>query len=463
MNVSWRQFGWALIGYALLEALSIAAYQIPGLRWPLIIGLAVGGLLIFWRRPAWAGYVAFAELVVGGKGYLLFGEVGSTKVPIRMVIYGILLIVAAKTWWQNKSAINWVWVKTWWPPVALAGWVLISTIIGLTKGYTLNAIYTDVNAFLFLAVIPAWWILWRQAKWRTPLTSLLLAGVTLVAIKSWLVLVLFGQNVEWVPEIYRWIRNTGIGEITPIKGQVYRVFFQSQIYGLLAAWVCVDIWRRAPRFSWRLMIPTTAAVMAVIISLSRSFWVGAAVSMAVFVIISLKRWTEWPRLWPMVAAIGLAYFIFSWGVNWPNPFFPPGRTNALASRISDENSGDAATARKNQIQPLLTAIKASPIIGQGFGKTVTYYSTDPRIKGWRTTSAFELGYLDWWLKMGLVGLMILAAWVWFIGRATVLADRYWIWTSLAALLVIHAFTPYINHPLGLGWLALLSIYTHERA
>jgi len=63
---------------------------------------------------------------------------------------------------------------------------------------------------------------------------------------------------------------------------------------------------------------------------------------------------------------------------------------------------------QNQLRPLLDAIAQHPWLGSGFGRTVTYRSTDPRVladhpAGAYTTTAFEWGYLDIALKIGLLG------------------------------------------------------------
>ena len=59
-------------------------------------------------------------------------------------------------------------------------------------------------------------------------------------------------------------------------------------------------------------------------------------------------------------------------------------------------------------------------MGRGFGATVTYQTRDPRIladngSGEYTTYAFEWGWLDIWLKLGIFGL---AAYFLLIGTPT---------------------------------------------
>jgi O-antigen ligase len=112
-------------------------------------------------------------------------------------------------------------------------------------------------------------------------------------------------------------------------------------------------------------------------------------------------------------------------------------------------------------------ILRSPIIGHGFGKEITYISKDPRVleknsSGEYTSSAFEWGWLSVWLKMGLLGLL---AYLWLFYR--VISDAFktkynqpYIWAlglSLLSLIAVNFFTPYLNHPLGIMYLLLISL------
>ena len=102
---------------------------------------------------------------------------------------------------------------------------------------------------------------------------------------------------------------------------------------------------------------------------------------------------------------------------------------------------------------------------------MTYISSDLRIRqqssdGTYTTSAFEWGYLDLWLKLGLLGVVIYG---YLLMKVFRLAwdrlrdyDVYRVETlgasaGLVVLLATHVFTPYLNHPLGIGWIVLVSV------
>ena len=124
-------------------------------------------------------------------------------------------------------------------------------------------------------------------------------------------------------------------------------------------------------------------------------------------------------------------------------------------------------SRWTLLPALWQGIERHPVLGSGFGATVTYTSHDPRVVaatgGSYTTYAFEWGWLDHWFKFGIFGIPLM---LWIVGR---LMFRSWrssepLWirgtlvASLFALAITHVFTPYLNHPLGIVWLVSLEAW-----
>ena len=114
---------------------------------------------------------------------------------------------------------------------------------------------------------------------------------------------------------------------------------------------------------------------------------------------------------------------------------------------------------------MIIKIKEHPILGSGFGAQVSYRSSDPRVlaqnpDGLYTTYAFEWGWLEHWIKFGIIGFGLMIVIVWRLGERILKTPapdwmRYGLFASLIALAVTHIFTPYLNHPLGLGYLMML--------
>jgi O-antigen ligase len=157
-----------------------------------------------------------------------------------------------------------------------------------------------------------------------------------------------------------------------------------------------------------------------------------------------------------VVSIGLIYVIVSL------PSWSQGKAfGALIERRITEFREPAASSRMNQLGPLFKKITKHPILGSGFGTAVRYQSEDPRIleeypDGWISTYAFEWGWLDIWLKIGLVGLGIYLLLLSKIWRAGWRRGEIGLLMGMVAIAVTSITSPYLNHPLGIGYIILIS-------
>jgi O-antigen ligase len=196
---------------------------------------------------------------------------------------------------------------------------------------------------------------------------------------------------------------------------------------------------------------------AIFVSFSRSFEVGLAAALMILFIFKIrsdaKNGFKWLLRAMLLAVLGyLVVGLISGAV-----------FGATVSRFSISDS--AASTRMAELSPLWSQIKKAPVFGSGFGITLTFKSEDPRVTttnptGMYTTSAFEWGYLDILMKIGIVGLGIYLYLIWKIGAGLwkKRADNYnfGLFLGLVALLAINIFSPYLNHPLGIGYLMILT-------
>jgi len=195
-------------------------------------------------------------------------------------------------------------------------------------------------------------------------------------------------------------------------------------------------------------------------------------------------------VWARGAGAGVAALVAGFAIIAGLYAFPyPAKTGDfdLASFLGGRAftvSGEAAANSRWALLPILdAAIAKHPLLGSGFGSTVTYKTSDPRLladipTGEYTTFAFEWGYHDLLYKLGLLGVL---AYGWFLFvvlrpfvRAVVAARETMRAPSLpddssqtlailtlgallgtVAMIVTNVFSPYLNHPLGIGMLALM--------
>ena len=205
----------------------------------------------------------------------------------------------------------------------------------------------------------------------------------------------------------------------------------------------------------------------ILICFSRSFWMSLVIVFPVYAFWAIKRY-GWKSFFS-VAVMLLCSLSISLGLiagtlkfPFPHPSVNFNLTQALSDRAGTISNEAAISSRYALLPELWKQIKDNPVWGKGFGATVTYHTSDPRFlqqnpDGQFTTYAFEWGWLDIWLKLGVFGLI---AYLWLIGKIIKDGGKKNTWISIglsAAILLIAAvslFSPYTNHPLGIGFLII---------
>jgi len=470
MTLSFRQISTATILLLAIEILSYLGFLFPGLGMVMWFAIVITVGLASWRNLETGLLILLAETFIGGKGYLFSLTVGPARISIRIAIFIVVLVV---WFFRHRGEGNPFTripaaVRPW--LIGLAGAIGWGILAGWLGQRGLEAVFFDANAFLFFGLTP---VLFSPAlNWSrlgSAIVGLVAAATIILGVKSLLSLGLFAHlEPNQLTEYYRWVRTTGVGEIAYINGNAYRVFFQSQIFALFGIAILTPLlWPRLGLHrDWRILVPITLGITAVMISLSRSFWVGAAVAAIGALTLMWKRF-DWTFSRVAIAigvatvSLGTAYTLTSWALHFPYPF-PPSKeseTAKLIGRRFETLGGEAAaSSRLNQLQPLWEGIRQHPLIGSGFGTPLTYQSNDPRqltsaTGGRYTTYAFEWGYLDLVLKIGIVGLICYLGVLWTILRRLWQASTPiafgWMLTILS-LAAIHITTPYLNHPIGIA-------------
>jgi len=458
-----------------------------------IIATGIGILVAYlgYKKPYLALTVVAIELLIGGFGYLFSFNIGSEGLGVSL---RLILMASFFFGWGLNALKNRIW-KFWKLKelVILQAWggVALLIFIGIVRGLQLQTAYLfqDVNAWFFLLYfVPVLDVSHRYGKeLKTYLQSAILAGVVWVCFKILLTFYIFTHGFWGMETWYTWIRDTRIGEITPAGNGLFRVFFQSAIYQIFIPLFIFPWWVAQKNLS-NTTIPAYAignanqiskiyaknlfmvlwvlSLSTILLSLSRSFWLGAFSGAAAVIILSIVNLRKFPISSSIKAILGslgavlliLAIMFFPWPNKTQGTFF-----ELLSSRGSVSDA--AASSRWNLLPAMIDKIESEPILGHGFGSTVTYKSQDPRVlkqnpDGVFTTYAFEWGWLSFYIKFGILGIPIM---LWLLISLTY---RTWIspldwWlrvgmvSSLLTIATIHIFTPYLDHPLGFAWLLAL--------
>lgn len=472
--------------FILAELFSYAGYFFPWINTIGFFVIIVAALVLSMKRLEYGLYFILADLILGGKSGALFSfEYGGFFVSLRMALFIVVMSV-----WLSKLKIkdlrfriSDLGILRWWGVFGIA--VLWGIVVGFLRRNNFGDLFLDVNGYFYAALIlPFWWSITRKEVDTREKTRILKnLGIVFLSATTWvafetLFLVYFwthGLNnyiAANLRPVYEWLRDTGVGEITLLDGNFARVFLQSQIFSIVAFLVLLVylVRKRSTEFCALLSGAQGAALLvlnitAIIVSFSRSFWIGTLAGLAILVALIGQARQIW-RIGLIVASA----IVLALGVIFAISFFPLPRPSPMDLSLAAQSrlqSEEAVASRWNLLPPLWSAIKKHALIGKGFGADVTYISNDPRIRetsifGKYTTYAFEWGWMDVWLKMGAVGLISLIGLISYIGfRLYKLAKSEPLYlvglAGLVSLATIHFFTPYLNHPLGLGILILISI------
>ncbi len=466
-----RNVLYAITAFFVLDVISLAAYTFPFFNWcllPLVI------FFIFFciaRDERNLLILPLAELTWGSFGSELQWQLGPVHLPVRIVLF----VICVGFWAWKRYSGRFVPLHGFqrdalqYALLALpAAW---ATLRGLGLHHPLGAVFFDGNAYLYLLYIPLWHLVYDQ-KTIPALKALFTGAALALSFKTLILMNIFTNQYEAlnVQYLYLWIRDTRVGEITATGTAIWRIFIQSQLFIGIAIMHAVTEIIHDHTMRVNRIVYLGVLFAGIIASMSRSYWIGLFVAMGLtFAIAVFRRKIRFMdsvhlslKVFISLAIAGFLVVAFI--------FIPNGGKDIQGALTDRFSANDAAgTSRAQLLGPLLSAIKVSPFLGQGFGTTVRYHSNDPRIKnpsnpdGNVITYSFEWGYLDQWLKWGLFGMLL---WAFIMVRQfrrsmriskADTTDALWAASMLSGLffiLIVHVVSPYLNHPLGIGYVLL---------
>lgn len=468
----------------LAELLSFLGYYYSSVNSLTFFVIVILVLVLSLYRLEYGLYVLLAELLVGSFGYLFYFTTGGSQVSIRVALWLIIMSV-----WLAQTIIKSIKIKkieldffrSAYSPYFLIlfifiGWSLIS---GLLNGNSLSNIFFDSNNwFYFLLIFPIFTV-WQDNGRLEVIKPIFLAAISWLSAKTIILAYIFTHNFHGLDlEIYSWMRADRLGEITQTTAGFSRIFMQSHIYILIGFFILLFYLLKAVARDEKIkslaiyFLPLTLFLSAIVISFSRSFWLGLGAGglfvwlVALFKLkIKFKQFVIYNSIILFSIILSLALTVAVIKFPYPRAYGGFNPADLLSQRITQLANEAGASSRWQLLPPLWQKIKTAPILGRGLGTTVTYKTSDPRVlatspDGLYTTYSFEWGWLDVWLKLGLLGL--LAYLILFI---KIIKDGLKINSSLSlsliaglvVLMAVNIFSPYINHPLGIGYLIIVAI------
>jgi O-antigen ligase len=480
-KINFKNIGLIALIFLVIEVLSFLAFSRPVLNGTILAILSLVMVIVSAYRLEYGFLMLLSELFIGSMGHFFFINFTGGQLPLRIAIWSAFIAVflvkfivqlikdkKESSYWRNLRSFS--GLKYF---IILGVFITIGLINGFIRGHALGVIFSDFNSWLFfLLIIPAAVIYGGEGEEQRlrigRLTNIFFVGALWMSFKTLIFLFIFTHNSAIAPDIYTWLRKTLNGEMTPTLAGWPRIFIQGQIYAGSAFFL--SFWNNRGNFKIKNIFISGLFLSTLIISFSRSFWAGLAIAIF-FSLIIVWRLQSFKKM--IISGIWLlASLVFGFIIIYAVAAFPYiYRVDNFGASFLDRvsNSNEAAVASRWSLLPaLMKEIKKEPFLGQGYGATVTYRSSDPRVlqtnpNGIYTTYAFEWGYLELWLKLGLLGL---AAYLWLLfglvrsGIKNGLRTNRPLFFGLAAglifLVVTNIFTPYLNHPLGIGIVVLSS-------
>lgn len=457
----------------ILEALSFFSFNHSILHTSLTLIIAFITIIFTIYRLEYGLIIVFSELLLGVQGHLFMAHIFNTNISLRLLMWGIILIVfVIKLIYQKAKGENnyldniksFSFSKEYLYLLIFVIWGVVSAFIYKNN---FDNIFFDFNAWLyFLLLFPLLAVYHHQGNKNVGrLLNVLKIIVIWISIKTLILLFIFTHNIGLQSLVYSWLRRTITGEMTATIGGWPRIFIQSQIFPIIAYFFV--LWSREIKEKKKFLtyiIPASLLFSTLIISFSRSFWLAFSITILVLLIIIWEK-SSFVKMIKTSSWIAISIVLaFSYIIIISN--FPISRTKSfninIAERINNAHES-AIVSRWSLWSPLMDNISHYPL-GHGYGSAITYISSDPRVlstnpDGRYTSYAFEWGYLGIWLKIGILGLL---AYLYLLFRLLITSKRtnndlmIPIFLSLIFIIIVNFFTPYLNHPLGIGLILLTS-------
>lgn len=477
-------------------------------------------LIISLKDLRWGALLMCAELFINANGYLFSLGLGGANISLRMGFFVIFISVYIAKILNNlieikvnkKREINKNYLKKIFPEnisstfeylkifktkyfkylLFFAVALIYAVGNGFLKGNIVSNIFADCSGFLFfIYIIPLFDVFNTKEKFKD-IFYVLFGVFTAVFLQTMYILWMYAhEKIFYLNDIYRWITDFSIGEITRYEmTSFYRIFFQSYIYytavfvfGITYFIYYFAFENKEIKFKEFLKNNLIFIIFLFLISIifilcfSRSYWLASVLAtLFTILLVLILNCKAKNKMWGFVKSVlctGLVFLMLllvAFGsitlfITYPKSSSSD-RTNMeeiLRGRLSNPKDESAGSSRMNMLNPLFAKIKQHIFAGSGFGTTIIYKSADPTnikktIDGMYETYALEWGYLDLFLKFGLFGFI-----VYMLLLGVVFADfiklifkdkenrkaNLCYLSCYVYLLSINLTTPYLNRPVGI--------------
>lgn len=399
------------------------------LRWGqalLWLGLALGLILtlaVAWRVPAYASLVPLGLAAMIGGWFLFQRPVLNLSVllvsflstlsydsgvQLQEVVYGLYYYSFVLYWYGTRLLRGERFV---WTPVDRA--VAFTIVFGLVVGVALGVLFGgsalmirgEATAFTMLGLYFPVKELCRQKHYGPEIIAGVFFFVGLfIAIRNFFN---FKEIILAATEAWQ------VADARPGLNEMHLL-----IPAILALVLLLHVRRWIPRLA--LTVAFLVLVSALVLTKSRGYWIDFAFAIAVLAVLLRGRY-RW-RL--ILAVIGGTAGLVLVALLFFGPLFDlvlSGTLNRFGTLGTAFTEDRSLVNRMIESSAIWEGIKQNPILGHGFGTTISYF--DLNFLTTRTKSFMHNGYIALWFKQGLL-VMLLMLFAWF-GAAWQGLKLYW--------------------------------------
>ncbi len=436
-----------LLDYALLRVFSF--YFQPGDWMNTVLTLfflsITAALLIARRREGWY-FIAF-ELILGGAG----GFLSAFGLSLRtlLLISSALIFIFQKL--KHKQLIplikeNKIISIIFGLLVLSTG---ISTIVGFFNGHAVNLVFSDAIPYFFLFYYFPLKELLDNTEFIAFAKKMILAAI--IGNALFILLTFIGYSSGWLAMFspyYHWYRDIGLGKITEMGGNFYRLVLNEQLLlaPILLYWLYKTI---KEKITWQNIAVLSALLFVLGINFTRIYHL--AIIFGALFLINKTNWKKAFSIYILSAIIYLTIFCST------NLIITHGKDTGLnlllgrAQSIVDPNSENSSLSRMMLLPKIWEKIKVHPIVGNGLGDSLVVYS--PVFKKEITTPHYDWGYLEIIGELGIIGFIIWLTLIWILFKQT--KNNQLSLSLLISLLIINITSPVLFHVMGIVFVIFL--------
>ncbi|MFA5420591.1 MAG: O-antigen ligase family protein [Patescibacteria group bacterium] len=464
--------------------ISLVSFNFPLLNLIMFSSIALAFVVASVYKFEWGMYVILFEIFLNSMGYIFYYEGDGFKISLRIAIWLLFMAIFLAKIIVGKINIEKIFKEIRFNKafVFLGFFIVVALLNGLTNN-SFGDVFSDFNSFLFfLLLLPFYYIFSEKSREKSTIiwqniVVIFTSVILYICFKSLLFLFLFSHDLRpIISDLYSWTRLNLLGEITRMEDGFYRMFFQNQIFLLLAflfSLSCLFFKKNKNNF-YGLILLNSIILSVIIISFSRSFWVGLIASIFLLIVGSFFKLKTKKTILNIlktltISIISLILIFIVIRFPWPK-IQTDFSMSDISERASIKTEESAVSSRWALLDVMKVEIKENIFLGGGFGYRLEYKSSDPRVletsaDGTYSTYAFEWAWLDILLKMGIFGFISYILLFFLILKDSLFAflksSNYYfiaIFLSTITISVVNFFTPYLNHPLGITYLIIIIMF-----